>query len=174
MLQFQVPILNEGVFFFSSIPQIPMPMPTGGIHLAVSRPRLGQINDSSRNEKFVGAFRKVFRDFVAEHGRLPNCLCLSEQSMLPIVAAAQLTLADTLTNSEEGSGSAKVFALERNVQMKRVLESYSAQNAALVKNRLVFLENLDIASLEIGQIPEKVRIFLICEQLSKSNSLLYH
>ena len=94
--------------------------------------------------------------------------------MLPIVAAAQLTLAETLTNSEEGSGSAKVFALERNVQMKKVLESYSAQNAALVKDRLVFLENLDIASLEPEQIPEKVRIVLICEQLSKSNSLLYH
>ena len=144
-------------FFFSSIPQIPMPMPTGGIHLAVSRPRLGQINDSSRNSKFVESFKKVFEKFVAENGRLPNCLCLSEQSLLPIIAAAQLTLAERL-NFEEGSNSAKVFASERNVQMKSVLQSYSAQNADLIKDRIVFLENSDISSLSPEQIPVKVCI----------------
>jgi hypothetical protein len=32
-------------------------MPTAGIHLAVSRPRLGQMNDARRNRKYIQAFR---------------------------------------------------------------------------------------------------------------------
>jgi hypothetical protein len=146
--------------YFSSIPQIPMPMPTGGIHLAVSRPRLGQMNDSSRNEKLSRAFKKVVLNFVEQNHRLPNCLCLSEQSLLPLMSAAQLSLIEkSLYNIDHGT--AKVYALERNSQMKNVLKAYTDQNPELIKDRIVFLDNVDISSLEPEQIPDKVsRCFL--------------
>jgi hypothetical protein len=133
-----------------------MPMPTGGIHLAVSRPRLGQMNDSSRNAKLSRAFKKVVLNFVEQNHRLPNCLCLSEQSLLPLMSAAQLSLVEKSLNKDD-HGSAKVYAVERNSQMKSVLNAYAVQNSDLIKDRLVFLDNLDISSLEPQHIPEKVR-----------------
>ena len=135
-------------------------MPTGGIHLAVSRPRLGQINDSARNEKLDRAFKKIVETFAEEHQRLPNCLCLSEQSLLPLMAAARLTLSEHLVESDEGKQAAKIYASERNLQMKSVLQSFAKQNIGLIKERLVLLDNVDLANLEPGQIPDEVMHFL--------------
>ena len=135
-------------------------MPTGGIHLAVSRPRLGQINDSSRNEKLDRAFKKIVETFAEEHERLPNCLCLSEQSLLPLMAAARLTLSEHLVESDQVKRAAKIYASERNLQMKSVLQSFAKQNIGLIKERLVLLDNVDLANLELGQIPDEVMHFL--------------
>ena len=135
-------------------------MPTGGIHLAVSRPRLGQINDSSRNEKLDRAFKKIVETFAEEHHRLPNCLCLSEQSLLPLMAAARLTLSEHLVESDQVKRASKIYASERNLQMKSVLQSFAKQNSGLIKERLVLLDNVDLANLEPGQIPDEVMHFL--------------
>ena len=134
-------------------------MPTGGIHLAVSRPRLGQMNDSSRNEKLSRAFKKIVFDFVTLNHRLPNCLCMSEQSLLPLMSAAHLSLIEKSFDKVD-HGAAKVYAVERNSQMKRVLKAYAEQNPDLIKDRLVFIDNLDISSLEPEQIPDKVSLSL--------------
>ena len=132
-----------------------MPRPNGGIHLAVSRPRLGQINDSARNKKFARAFKKTFRSFVKEHHRLPNCLCLSELSMLPIMAAAELNSCEKL-GAKKVKRAAKIFVVERNVQMRSVLQSFADQNVDRVQSRIVFLENCVLADLDPDKIPEKV------------------
>ena len=43
--------------------QLPMPDPAGsGIHMAVSRSRLGQINDPIRNRKFAEAISSLLED----------------------------------------------------------------------------------------------------------------
>jgi hypothetical protein len=91
-------------------------MPTGGIHLAVSRPRLGQMNDPARNKKFVRALKKVFQNFVKENHRLPNCLCLSELSMLPIMAAAVMNCGEK-HGAKKVKRAAKIYVAERNVQV---------------------------------------------------------
>ena len=134
-----------------------MPMPTGGIHLAVSRPRLGQIRDPTRNQKMIRAFKKVVANFVKENNRLPNCLCLSELTMLPIVAAAELSFA-AKNISDEVKRAANIYVSERNVQMKSVLQNCVAQNGDRVQNRIVFLQNSDIASLEPIHFEDKVWI----------------
>ena len=102
-----------------------MPDPAGsGIHMAVSRSRLGQINDPSRNRKFAKAISSLLEDhfkgidfpgnksiqclshgdwgyddlrpdlfvFFSETSKSSredlNVLCLSEQSLLPVIFAA--------------------------------------------------------------------------------------
>ena len=62
--------------------QVPMPSPTAGIHLAASRARLGQINDRERNSKFVSALKTAIGGF----SQPPTCLCISELSLLPLIA----------------------------------------------------------------------------------------
>ncbi len=41
--------------------------------------------------------------------------------------------------------------------MKNVLQTWATQNEDRVQNRIVFLENSDVASLEPEQIPEEVK-----------------
>ena len=62
--------------------RVQMPSPTAGIHLAASRTRLGQINDPGRNSKFVAALTTAIEGFTQP----PTCLCLSELSLLPLIA----------------------------------------------------------------------------------------
>ena len=62
--------------------RVQMPSPTAGIHLAASRTRLGQINDPGRNSKFVAALTTSIEGFTQP----PTCLCLSELSLLPLIA----------------------------------------------------------------------------------------
>ena len=61
---------------------MPSPTPTVGIQLSVSRTRLGQINDPGRNAKFVAALTTAIEGFTQP----PTCLCLSELSLLPLIA----------------------------------------------------------------------------------------
>ena len=48
------------------INQIAMPFPKTGILSCVSRMRLGQINDSSRNQKYVTSLRKLVEIYKAK------------------------------------------------------------------------------------------------------------
>lgn len=60
-----------------------MPHPVSGLCAAVSRTRLGQLNDWSRNLTLVTALRKA----ILQSPSPPICLCLSDQSLLPLLAA---------------------------------------------------------------------------------------
>ena len=61
-----------------------MPDPQPGIHLAVSRTRLGQLNDQEYNAKLTNAVRSI----IAKQEK-PNLkvFVLSEQSLLPLIVA---------------------------------------------------------------------------------------
>ena len=61
--------------------QLPSPQP--GLHLAMSRTRLGQLNSESRNTKLAAVLRKLIRASRPED----TMLVLSEQSILGLLAA---------------------------------------------------------------------------------------
>lgn len=94
-----------------------MPEPQSGIHLAVSRQRLGQINDVSRNRTIVSCLKKQL-------GASQRCLFLGESSLVPLMAAKL--------------GASKVFVSEENRHMMGVLEEYIKANKEL-EERIVFL-----------------------------------
>ena len=66
-----------------------MPMPSPGIHLAVSRQRLGQINEGDRNRTLADAITDGVERVKAKNavGEKIRCLCISELSLLPLMAA---------------------------------------------------------------------------------------
>jgi len=66
----------------SSLP-VKLPSPQPGIHLAMSRTRLGQINSQARNEVLAAAVRKMIR----AGGEEETILVISEQSLLGLLAA---------------------------------------------------------------------------------------
>jgi len=55
----------------SIIGRLEMPEPGYGIHLAISRQRLGQINDAARNLKFYQAFKIAIDKYVESKEELP-------------------------------------------------------------------------------------------------------
>jgi len=59
-----------------------MPSPSAGVHMAMSRTRLGQINNQDRNEKFAAVLAKI-----VSANPDGTVLCLSEQSVLALMAA---------------------------------------------------------------------------------------
>ena len=77
------------------------------IHLAVSRPRLGQLNDNERNQKYLKALEKVV-------GSDTVCLTLGDGCLLGLIVAKL--------------GSQKVYAVERNPHCRRVLEAWVKRN----------------------------------------------
>lgn len=86
---------------------VPRPFCHCAIHNAISRTRLGQINDRRRQNAYVSAMQKfVSIDSV--------CLVVGDCSFLPLVAAAL--------------GSLKVYVLERHTQSKRFLDSWIKEN----------------------------------------------
>jgi protein arginine N-methyltransferase 7 len=104
----------------SPLGDVPMPDPTCGIHLAVSRSRLGQMNDPSRNSTLMASLKKAIAGLDAP----PTCLCLSELSLMPLLACKL--------------GAAKVYVAEENRQMRDVLEKYAKENG--LGKKLVVLE----------------------------------
>ena len=97
-----------------------MPDPTGGIHLAVSRTRLGQINDAARNGVLVKALKTALKSVQKAN---PTCLFLSELSLMPILAAKL--------------GAGQVFVAEGNRQMRAVIEKYVAKEADELRDKIV-------------------------------------
>eukprot|EP00090_Calanus_glacialis_P010298 TRINITY_DN18678_c0_g1_i1.p1 TRINITY_DN18678_c0_g1~~TRINITY_DN18678_c0_g1_i1.p1 ORF type:complete len:702 (-),score=219.83 TRINITY_DN18678_c0_g1_i1:21-2126(-) len=59
-----------------------MPSPSAGVHMAMSRTRLGQLNNETRNSKYATVLSKIVS--ANPDGTI---LCLSEQSVLALMAA---------------------------------------------------------------------------------------
>jgi len=59
-----------------------MPSPSAGVHMAMSRTRLGQINNVDRNSKYASVLTKL-----VSSNPDGTILCLSEQSVLALMAA---------------------------------------------------------------------------------------
>ena len=102
--------------FFSEIP-VAMPDPQPGIHLAVSRTRLGQLNDQEYNAKLTNAVRSIIAQQDSEfNSKDLKVFVLSEQSLLPLIVAKIL--------NKKG----KVICFELNEQFRHVLNGVSKEN----------------------------------------------
>jgi len=157
---------DEYSFWFDVIPgavsdvaNVPMPSPAAGIHLAVSRPRLGQINDADRNRKLVSAMDAMLDKHVRDFdGRLPeSVLCLSEQSLLPVIFAAifqQHKKRRRRKNDEDGDPKVRIYVSDGGKQMSRLLDRYfhsqSFQGAELIKM------DANVAELTPAHFPNKI------------------
>jgi protein arginine N-methyltransferase 7 len=110
---------------------LPRPFCNCSVHSAVSRTRLGQLNDVKRNSIFVRALEKVVnKDSV--------CLTLGDCCLLALILAKL--------------GASKVFAIERNPHCRRLLESWIKTN--LLEDRVIVLDDGDIDKY---QLDKKVR-----------------
>jgi len=89
---------------------LPMPSPTPGVHMAMSRTRLGQINNQDRSSKYAGVLEKIVSDNPDQ-----TILCLSDQSLLGLMAAKL--------------GATKViFCCEKNNYMTDYIERCAVHN----------------------------------------------
>ena len=94
-----------------------MPDPQPGIHLAVSRTRLGQLNDQEYNAKLTNAVRSIIAQQDSEfNSKDLKVFVLSEQSLLPLIVAKIL--------NKKG----KVICFELNEQFRHVLNGVSKEN----------------------------------------------
>jgi protein arginine N-methyltransferase 7 len=89
----------------NSAPKLEMPPSTPGIHLAVSRSRLGQINDLEHITTLIKAIKKV--PFCEDKQK--KAFVLSEQTILPIILAKLF--------------KGKVVCYELNSHMRQVLKA---------------------------------------------------
>lgn len=86
---------------------LPRPFCDCSVHLAISRSRLGQLNDSERNLKFLKSLEKVV-------GSDTVCLTLGDCCLLGLMVAKL--------------GARKVYAIERNPHCRRLLEAWVQTN----------------------------------------------
>lgn len=135
-----------------AIGQVEMPRPTCGVHLALSRTRLGQINDTQRNEKYVGAMKKAIDRFHSEEKRWPNCFSANQLSLIPLMAGS------LLKNSQ-------VYLCEPNVQMKKVLHDLAILNG--LEHKLVFLPHEDVSEA-LAEVVEDIDLVLAEPHFSAS------
>ena len=84
-----------------------MPHPKSGVHLAVSRTRLGQMNDSDYNAKLFQA-----ADEIILKQNPQRILVLSEQTFLPLILASKL----------KKNTKAQIICYELNHHFKDFLE----------------------------------------------------
>lgn len=96
------------------------------IHNAISRTRLGQINDERRQRAYVSAIEKTINSESV-------CLVVGDSSFLSLVAASL--------------GARKVYALERHSQSKRFLEAWVAEND--LGARISIIDESNLAELEL-------------------------
>lgn len=124
---------------------LPRPFCTCSVHLAVSRTRLGQLNDSKRNQKYLQALEKVVN---------PDTVCLTLGDCCPLgLIAAKL-------------GAKKVYAAERNPHCRRVLESWIETNN--LREQIVVLDGElqnKVLDLKVSKFPFAFK-FLKLSQLS--------
>lgn len=91
-----------------------------GLHFVFSRTRIGQMNDSTRNKKYLQVLRnKVNSETV--------CLCLSEGSLLALIAAQM--------------GAKKVFVVSNMHMIQTAMEDFAKHNE--FKENIVFVEDMD-------------------------------
>ncbi|XP_013405662.1 protein arginine N-methyltransferase 7 [Lingula anatina] len=84
-----------------------IPAGSSGLHLVCSRPRLGMLNDCHRREAYIGALRKVIKEDSI-------CLCVSDGSQLPLIAAAL--------------GAKKVYVTETSPASRTLSRDYVKSN----------------------------------------------
>ena len=106
-------LIKTNVNIFSEV-LVNMPDPQPGIHLAVSRTRLGQLNDQDYNAKLTNAVKTIIAK--QEKSNL-KVFVLSEQSLLPLIVAKIL--------NKKG----KVICFELNEQFRHVLNGVSKENS---------------------------------------------
>jgi len=142
-----------------AVAQLPMPHPAdAGIHLAVGRTRLGQINSRDRNQKLASALEKLIDTHL--QGNLSsspdlNVLCLSEQSILPVIFGA---IYECKAKGVGDRQVAKLYVCSKREgapeQMHKILEQYFA-SCDFKHSKLVRIEG-DVSELDISQLPDKV------------------
>lgn len=96
------------------------------VHNAISRTRLGQLNDEQRNHKFVEALKKVVNPDTV-------CLTLGDSCLLGLIVAKL--------------GARKVYAIESNVYCRRLLEAWVKTNG-LEKQMIVMGGDFDKSSID--------------------------
>ena len=100
---------------------LPRPFCSCSVHTAVSRTRLGQLNDVKRNSIFVRALGKVVKEDTI-------CLTLGDCCLLALMVAKL--------------GARKVFAIERNPHCRRLLEAWIKRNQ--LEDKVIVLDDGDI------------------------------
>jgi len=108
--------INErNSFRRDKIQDSPRPVCTCCAHVAYSRTRIGQLNDTNRNQKYLQALQKKIT---------PNsiCLCLSDGCLLALAAAKM---------------GAKVYLLEENFLSRRTIEMFVQTNKLSEKIKII-------------------------------------
>ncbi|XP_072746127.1 protein arginine N-methyltransferase 7 isoform X1 [Anoplolepis gracilipes] len=105
-------LLKEPV---DKIPDFPRPVCDCNAHIAYSRTRIGQLNDMTRNKKYVQALRKKITSNSV-------CLCLSDGCLLALAAAKM---------------GAKVFLLEQNSLSQKTIETFVRTNGLSEQIKIV-------------------------------------
>lgn len=110
---------KENLFYRNEIPDCQRPECNCWAHIAYSRTRIGQLNDTVRNQRYLQALRKKVT---------PNsvCLCVSDGCLLAL-AIARL--------------GAKVFLLEQNFLSRRTMEMFVQTNG--FSDRVKIVESVD-------------------------------
>lgn len=110
---------KEHFFDRDEIPDCQRPECTCWAHIAYSRTRIGQLNDTVRNQRYLQALQKRIT---------PNsvCLCVSDGCLLAL-AIAKL--------------GAKVFLLEQNFLSRRTMETFVQENG--LSDRVKIIESVD-------------------------------
>ncbi|KAK7873770.1 hypothetical protein R5R35_005767 [Gryllus longicercus] len=91
-----------------------------GLHAGFSRTRIGAMNDSERIRKYIAALEPLITDE-------SSCLCLSEGTLLGLVAAKL--------------GARKVYCIESNVLAKRALEEFIRHN--YLQEKVVLMDSVE-------------------------------
>ncbi|XP_076749942.1 arginine methyltransferase 7 isoform X1 [Xylocopa sonorina] len=106
-------LINESI---KEIPDCERPICTCNVHVAYCRTRIGQLNDYTRNEKYIRALeKKVTPDTV--------CLCLSDGCLLGLTAVKL--------------GAKKMFILETNFLSRKCIEMFVKTNGLSEKVEIV-------------------------------------
>ena len=135
--------------------KISMPSPKTGIQACVSRMRLGQINDSGRNKKYMNSLRKMIERYRTRHHKLPeNILCISELTLLPFIAAVLLSEFDNQLEHV----SPKIHIYEGNKQMIDFMKLYENTNKKLLRKVEIVYHSSSIVELKPNEICHQVLI----------------
>ncbi|KZS09051.1 Protein arginine N-methyltransferase 7 [Daphnia magna] len=125
---------------------LPRPFCDCSVHLACSRPRLGQLNDNDRNQKYIRVLEKVISSDTV-------CLTLGDCCLLGLIVAKL--------------GARKVYAAERNPHCRRVLEAWVKRND--LEEQVTILDG----DLEKRKLDLKVNLVL-GEPVFESSVLPWH
>ena len=120
---------------------VPMPDPKPGIHMAVSRTRLGQLNDEAHTVTLVNAVKRTL-----ENCQGSRILVLSEQSLLPLIVSKL-------------APNGPITTYEPNSQFRDVLETTAKHNGLHldIKQSVENVEDFDVIlsepSFSISYLP---------------------